>query len=100
MLGEFYLSYLQTEGFDEALRNLGSNILEFLQNLDSMHAYAKKEYPEMVAPSFRCEEDSLSDRMTLHYYSAKEGLFACARGNAVYLFFIYSKFHGNIYIHT
>ena len=80
MLGEFYLSYILKRGHDEMLRNLGSNILEFLQNVDSVHACAKKEYPDMIAPSFRCEADSVSDRMTLHYYSYKEGLFSVAKG--------------------
>ncbi|KAK3604651.1 hypothetical protein CHS0354_007194 [Potamilus streckersoni] len=55
-------------------RNLGSNVLEFLQNLDSIHSFMRKEYPDMIPPSFRCDEQSATDRMILHYYSARKGL--------------------------
>ncbi|WAR27241.1 GCYB2-like protein [Mya arenaria] len=74
MIGEYYLTYLEKRGFDEMLRNLGHNVLEFLQNLDSVHVLIRRDYPDMVAPSFRCDEDSSSDRMVLHYYSKREGL--------------------------
>ena len=82
MLGEYYLDFMRKRGYDEMLRNLGSNILEFLQNLDSVHALCKRDYPDMVAPSFRCDEDSASDRMVLHYYSVRKGLYPIVKGNA------------------
>ncbi|KAL4219763.1 hypothetical protein ACF0H5_020177 [Mactra antiquata] len=83
MLGEYYLSFLRKRGYDEMLRNLGSNILEFLQNLDSVHGLARRDNPDMVAPSFRCDEDSASDRMVLHYYSAHKGLHPVVKGLTV-----------------
>ncbi|XP_060563345.1 guanylate cyclase soluble subunit beta-2-like [Ruditapes philippinarum] len=83
MLGEYYLIYMQKRGYDEMLRNLGSNILEFLQNLDSVHGLSRRDYPDMVAPSFRCDEGSVSDRMVLHYYSARKGLYPVVKGLTV-----------------
>lgn len=73
MLGEQYFRYLQRNGHDEFLRNLGGNMLDFLQNLDSVHTYMMGTYPEMNAPSFRCDADSSTDRMVLHYYSFRNG---------------------------
>ncbi|KAH3811317.1 hypothetical protein DPMN_139727 [Dreissena polymorpha] len=80
MLGEYYLTYLQKRGYDEMLRNLGHNTLEFLQNLDSLHALQKRDFPDVVAPSFRCDEDSSTDRMILHYYSKRSGLHSVVKG--------------------
>lgn len=83
MLGEYYLTFLQKRGFGEILKNLGHNVLEFLQNLDSVHALIKRDYPDMVAPSFRCDADSSSDKMVLHYYSHRKGLYPVIKGNSV-----------------
>lgn len=80
MLGEYYLTFLQKRGYGEILRNLGHNVLEFVQNLDSVHALVKRDYPDMVAPSFRCDADSSTDRMVLHYYSQRTGLYPIIKG--------------------
>ena len=84
MLGEYYLTFLHKRGYGEILRNLGHNVLEFLQNLDSVHALVKRDYPDMVAPSFRCDADSSSDRMVLHYYSRRKGLHPIIKGTHIF----------------
>jgi len=73
LLGEYFLTYLRNNGYDELVRNWGGDILEFLQNLDSVQTYLKSEYQDVATPSFRCDEDSVSDRMVLHYYSIRPG---------------------------
>ncbi|XP_021349770.1 guanylate cyclase soluble subunit beta-2-like [Mizuhopecten yessoensis] len=73
LVGEFFMEFLNKNSYDELIRNLGSNTLDFVQNLDYVQTYLKEEYQEEVMPSFRCEGDSVSDRMTLHYYSVRPG---------------------------
>jgi hypothetical protein len=35
---------------------LGSNLAEFLQNLNNLHLHLSMGWPSMVAPGFRCEQ--------------------------------------------
>ena len=40
-------------GHDELLRNLGDNMLAFIENLDYIHTYMMTEFPDINMPSFR-----------------------------------------------
>ncbi|KAG9508491.1 Guanylate cyclase soluble subunit beta-2 [Fragariocoptes setiger] len=51
--GEHFLLYCQKNGFDQILRVLGSNLYDFLTNLDNLHDHLASIYPGMRAPSFR-----------------------------------------------
>lgn len=35
---------------------LGSNLAEFLQNINDLHLHLQYCWPQMLAPAFRCEE--------------------------------------------
>ena len=61
------------------LRNPGHNIIEFLQNLDSLYALQKRDFPD-VAPSIRCDEDFSTDRMILQFDSKRSGLNSVVKG--------------------
>ncbi|CAH1781642.1 unnamed protein product [Owenia fusiformis] len=80
MVGEYYLDHIMNTGHEKMLRRLGGNLLAFLENLDSLHTYKLSDYPEMNAPSFRCQDDSKEDRITLHYYSFRRGLHPLCQG--------------------
>ena len=54
------------------MRTLGHNLYGFLMNLDTLHDHLSFTYPEMRAPSFRCEKTRTG--LTLHYYSERHGL--------------------------
>ncbi len=82
-MGEFYLDYIRRSGHDELLRNLGENLLDFLENLDYVHTYMMSEYPDVNMPSFRCDPESQKDRITLHYYSFREGLYPIVMGKRI-----------------
>ena len=60
------------------LRTLGHNLHGFLMNLDSLHDHLSVTYPEMQAPSFRCEKSGRT--LLLHYYSLREGLHPIVTG--------------------
>jgi len=44
------------QGYEKLLRVLGSNVAEFLSNLNNLHLHLTMGWPVMIAPAFRCEE--------------------------------------------
>ena len=55
-------------------------MLAFLQNLDYVHTFIMAEYPNINMPSFRCEADSQTDNMVVHYYSHRPGMYPLVEG--------------------
>jgi hypothetical protein len=51
----------------------GSNLTEFLQNLDDLHARVGVNFPKLMPPSFETETHP-PGTMHLHYHSEREGL--------------------------
>jgi hypothetical protein len=47
------------QGYTRLLKVLGSNLAEFLQNLNDLHLHLQYCWPDMLAPAFRCEEVSV-----------------------------------------
>uniref|UniRef100_A0A4W3IQT3 Guanylate cyclase soluble subunit beta-1 n=1 Tax=Callorhinchus milii TaxID=7868 RepID=A0A4W3IQT3_CALMI len=74
MFGKMFFEFCQESGYDTILRVLGSNVREFLQNLDALHDHLATIYPGMRAPSFRCTDADKGKGLLLHYYSEREGL--------------------------
>ncbi|ELV12728.1 Guanylate cyclase soluble subunit beta-1 [Tupaia chinensis] len=74
MFGKMFFVFCQESGYDTILRVLGSNVREFLQNLDALHDHLATIYPGMRAPSFRCTDAEKGRGLILHYYSEREGL--------------------------
>lgn len=91
LIGEYMFQYLRKNEYDEMIRNLGSNLLEFIQNLDAVQTYLREEYQDRIAPSFHCDDDSVSDRMVLHYYSARQGYHLLVKGKIGHHYF-YNQF--------
>ncbi|KAI5629858.1 guanylate cyclase soluble subunit beta-2-like, partial [Silurus asotus] len=73
LFGEYFFSFCKMSGYDDMLRTLGGNLVEFIENLDALHSYLALSYEEMNAPSFRVERTD-DGRTLLHYYSDREGL--------------------------
>jgi hypothetical protein len=44
------------QGYTKLLSVLGSNVAEFLQNLNNLHLHLSYCWPDMVPPAFRCEQ--------------------------------------------
>ncbi|KAF3687716.1 Guanylate cyclase soluble subunit beta-1 [Channa argus] len=74
LFGKMFFEFCQESGYDTILRVLGSNVREFLQNLDALHDHLGTIYPGMRAPSFRCTDAEKGNNLILHYYSEREGL--------------------------
>ncbi|BFZ10415.1 hypothetical protein BsWGS_13454 [Bradybaena similaris] len=79
VFGDYFLIHCLRYGYDDMLRTLGSDIISFIQNLDSLHSLLALTYDKIVAPSFRCETNKDSS-LTLHYYSARTGLYPLVIG--------------------
>ncbi|XP_070193840.1 guanylate cyclase soluble subunit beta-2-like [Littorina saxatilis] len=77
--GDFFLKHCLRHGYDNMLRTLGRDIKTFIQSLDSMHSLLLLTYDKLVAPSFRCQLED-DGTLTLHYYSAREGLSDIVKG--------------------
>ncbi|XP_042145635.1 guanylate cyclase soluble subunit beta-1-like [Ixodes scapularis] len=71
--GEHFLYFCQQHGYDHILRVLGSNMADFLTNLDNLHDHLASTYPGMRAPSFRVTPGP-NGEILLHYYSDRKGL--------------------------
>ncbi|XP_023573023.1 guanylate cyclase soluble subunit beta-2 [Octodon degus] len=73
LFGEYFFEFCKISGYDQMLRTLGGNLMEFIENLDALHSYLALSYQEMIAPSFRVEKGKHGE-MLLHYYSDRSGL--------------------------
>lgn len=71
--GEFWTDFAQNTDFARLMKFGGRTLLEFVQNLDHMHAKIKFSLPELTPPSFRCT-DVTERGFRLHYYSNRPGL--------------------------
>jgi guanylate cyclase soluble subunit beta len=47
------------QGYTKLLKCLGSNLAEFLQNLNDLHLHLSMSYNAMKAPAFRCDNVSV-----------------------------------------
>ncbi|XP_075448078.1 guanylate cyclase soluble subunit beta-2-like isoform X3 [Ascaphus truei] len=73
LFGEHFFFFCKQSGYDQMLRTLGGNLMEFIENLDALHRYLALSYEEMNAPSFRLEKKD-DGTMLLHYFSDRQGL--------------------------
>jgi len=71
--GEYWTTYTIEEGYADLLEMMGSNLDEFLDNLDSMHMRITATMPGLVMPSFR-REAAGDGSSVLYYESKREGL--------------------------
>ncbi|MBK8161139.1 MAG: heme NO-binding domain-containing protein [Rhodospirillaceae bacterium] len=71
--GTYWTRFVARRGYGELLEVSGNSLVEFLENLDNMHAQVGLIFPALRPPSFRVT-DIGEDRLTLHYFSARQGL--------------------------
>lgn len=71
--GQYWTRFVAKRGYGELLEVSGNSLSEFLENLDNMHAQVGLIFPALRPPSFRVT-DIKPDRLTLHYFSERQGL--------------------------
>jgi guanylate cyclase soluble subunit beta len=77
--GEYFVSYVNAQGYDRVLMTLGSNLAQFLLNLNNLHLHLSMGMPAMSAPAFRVTEIK-PESLKLHYYSKRPGLWPIVKG--------------------
>jgi Haem-NO-binding len=71
--GEYWTVYTAEAGYGPLLQFAGSNLFDFLQNLDNMHTRVALTFPELEPPSFWCSKIEPRS-LRLHYRSTRPGL--------------------------
>ena len=71
--GEYWTVYTAREGYGEMLKLAGDSFVEFLQNLDNLHARVGLIFPKLKPPKFHCT-DVTEESLRLHYRSERAGL--------------------------
>lgn len=71
--GEYWILYTAEEGYGSLLQLGGSDLREFLSNLDELHARVAMSFTELRPPSFELVEVE-AKVAELHYHSERPGL--------------------------
>lgn len=74
--GDYFIDYVQDNGYSNVLECLGNNMRDWLSNLNSLHDHLQASYPKgFVAPVFWSEDDPDSSAeegaILVHYYSQR-----------------------------
>jgi guanylate cyclase soluble subunit beta len=72
--GAFFVQYVRDEGYDNLLRCQGSNLKDFMANINAMHQHLQNTFPnKMTMPQFWVEDDASEDGTLLLHYQSKRG---------------------------
>ncbi|KAG2450442.1 hypothetical protein HYH02_004944 [Chlamydomonas schloesseri] len=71
--GVYFVEYTRRLGYEKLLKSLGSNVAEFLKNLNDLHLHLGLMFPAMAAPAFKCT-DVGPTCLKLHYHSHRPAL--------------------------
>lgn len=73
LFGEHWIQYTVDEGYGEIMSLYGDSVIEFLDNMDALHAQIRLTFPELKPPSISCETDS-DGQLIVVYQSERVGL--------------------------
>uniref|UniRef100_A0A0R3RZK2 guanylate cyclase n=1 Tax=Elaeophora elaphi TaxID=1147741 RepID=A0A0R3RZK2_9BILA len=81
--GDFYIDYLCDNGWDELLRSMSPDFMNFFNELDSLHHFISFAIYKNTTrgPLFRCEKYG-DDSVLLHYYTNQSGMHPFVKGAA------------------
>eukprot|EP00002_Diphylleia_rotans_P012619 TRINITY_DN2470_c0_g1_i1.p1 TRINITY_DN2470_c0_g1~~TRINITY_DN2470_c0_g1_i1.p1 ORF type:complete len:576 (-),score=91.22 TRINITY_DN2470_c0_g1_i1:215-1942(-) len=74
--GGYFVLFVKKAGYDKLMRAQGSDLYEFLSNMNSMHFTLQTSGLEQLEPpDFACERvPGCPDDLILHYWSTRKGL--------------------------
>ena len=72
-IGKLWITYIFKEGYGDVITATGTNLREFLTNLNEMHCRIEIVFTKMRAPQFRIEDVSDTE-FRLCYASERSGL--------------------------
>ncbi len=71
--GRYWMLYTAEEGYGPLLEMTGTNVHEFLENLNIMHSRIRSTFDELRPPDFEVT-DATDDTLLLHYRTERPGL--------------------------
>lgn len=71
--GEHWIQYTVDEGYGKTISLYGDSVLEFLQNMNTLHAQIRLNFPELRPPVIDCEV-APSGQLVVSYQSERPGL--------------------------
>lgn len=72
--GDYFLEYVRDNGYSNVLECLGSNMRDWLSNLNSLHDHLQASYPDgFIAPVFWSEDDKEKDGAIIVHYHSRRG---------------------------
>lgn len=71
--GEQWILFTADEGYGDLLKMCGNTLVEFLTNLNSLHARIQLIHPHLLPPKVVCS-DIQKNSLKLSYYSTRPGL--------------------------
>ncbi|OZC11903.1 hypothetical protein X798_01084 [Onchocerca flexuosa] len=81
IFGDFYIDYLCNHGWDDLLRSMSPDFMNFFNELDSLHHFINFTiYANTTRrPLFRCEKCE-DGSILLHYYTSQRGIHPILKG--------------------
>eukprot|EP00798_Chlamydomonas_sp_ICE-L_P008021 gene8021-1251_t len=70
--GDFFIEYAADVGHGQIMNSLGADIVDFMENLNSLYIRLALEQPEMDPPTFVCDKVT-PESAEVHYYSHRTG---------------------------
>lgn len=72
--GDFFVSYVQDNGYSNVLLCLGNNLRDWLSNLNTLHDHLQASYPRgFIAPVFWSQDDEENEGALLVQYYSRRG---------------------------
>lgn len=71
--GEHWILFTVDEGYGDLINICGSSFVEFLSNINSLHARIRLLHPSISPPKIICS-DIQNNSLRIHYYSKRDGL--------------------------
>ncbi len=71
--GEYWILFTAKEGYGELLDISGISFVEFLQNMNDLHARIQLTFPELKPPTLKCTDIGESS-LRLEYHTHRGGL--------------------------
>lgn len=72
-MGSHFIKYISLNGYDKIMAGLGTNLHDFLVNIDFLHLHLSNTFDGIKSPSFRVSHNH-QGTMKLLYSSPRKGI--------------------------
>ena len=75
--GNYFISYLQKNGYEAYLLTFGDTLYELLNNMNKLHSHLATSMDKMKIPIIQCKKCDERDTFLLYYSSPRGARLAC-----------------------